>query len=371
MTVVAQPVTATRRSGPVGTNERIHALDIIRGFALFGMVLVHFHQKMRADTAGIEDLIPWGVWILVEQKAWGTFALLFGAGFAILLRRLEARGRRDADLRATSRHARGRRHRRRGGLRFPHPVRVRVLLVLLVVRRWPDRALLALAIGAAAARPAVAIFRPLPANLATQVAGLSRAVDLAAAQGSYTALLSARWALFVASFPPGWRGLLPDANLALFILGLLAVRNGVFDKPLRHVRLIAGWMTFGFVSWALAWIAPIESGLGIIDDQWLCFTYVGGMVLLIAYHPQWVSRLALVGFAGRMALTNYLVQAIALDVLSSGYGAHLKLRPYAYLGAAVCLFGGEALASRLWLTRFSYGPLERIWRSATYATFRP
>src|SRR5215467_11315966 len=91
MTLVA--ATATRRSAPVRTNERIQALDITRGFALFGMILVHFHQKMRIDVTGVEDLIPWGVWILVEQKAWGTFALLFGAGFAILLRRLEARGR--------------------------------------------------------------------------------------------------------------------------------------------------------------------------------------------------------------------------------------------------------------------------------------
>ena len=54
--------------------------------------LVHFHQLLRLEVKGPEDLIPWAVWILLEQKAWGTFAFLFGAGFALLVGRLDARG---------------------------------------------------------------------------------------------------------------------------------------------------------------------------------------------------------------------------------------------------------------------------------------
>lgn len=370
MTVVAQPATATRRSGPIAPNERIQALDIIRGFALFGMILVHFHQKMRLETSGVEDLIPWGVWIFVEQKAWGTFALLFGAGFAILLRRLERRGagvvpiylRRLATLALFGVIA-------EVGFGF-HILFAYACwgLVLLVVRQWPARALLAAAAGAAAAKPVVAQLLPQAAGAAAHAAALSKAVDAAAVQGSYAALLSDRWALFAASFPPAWRDVLPDSNLALFIVGLLAVRMRVFDEPLRHVRLISVWMAFGCVSWALAWTAPIGSGLGIIQDQWLCFTYVGAIVLLLAYRPWWTSRLAIAGFAGRMALTNYMVQAMVLDALSSGYGAHLKLRPFVYLPAAVLLFAAVALASRAWLKRFAFGPLERAWRLATYAT---
>ena len=79
-------------TSPVTADDRLHALDVLRGLALFAMIVVHFHQKMRRETAGLDDLIGWFVYIFVEQKAWGTFAFLFGAGFAILLRRLEARG---------------------------------------------------------------------------------------------------------------------------------------------------------------------------------------------------------------------------------------------------------------------------------------
>src|SRR4029079_13239861 len=79
-------------AAPIEADRRLVALDVLRGLALLGMILVHFHQKMRAEASGVEDLIGWAVWVLVEQKAWATFASLFGAGFSILLRRLEQRG---------------------------------------------------------------------------------------------------------------------------------------------------------------------------------------------------------------------------------------------------------------------------------------
>ena len=78
---------------PVSLDERIHTLDILRGLALLGMILVHFHQHMEIEASGAERLIGWVTWVRVETKAWGVFALLFGAGFAVLLRNLERRGR--------------------------------------------------------------------------------------------------------------------------------------------------------------------------------------------------------------------------------------------------------------------------------------
>src|SRR4029079_7042780 len=81
-----------RDSPGVTRSERIVTLDILRGLALFGMILVHFHQEMEMPATGTEDLVGWAVWIGVESKAWATFAFLFGAGLAILMRNLEARG---------------------------------------------------------------------------------------------------------------------------------------------------------------------------------------------------------------------------------------------------------------------------------------
>ena len=56
--------------------ERLHALDILRGLALFGMILVHLKNLAGREVTGLEGWIPWGVGVFVEQKAWGTFAFL-------------------------------------------------------------------------------------------------------------------------------------------------------------------------------------------------------------------------------------------------------------------------------------------------------
>jgi hypothetical protein len=54
-------------------------------------------------------------------------------------------------------------------------------------------------------------------------------MEAALQQRHYLPLLSARWAHFAGTFPHTWRELLPDVNLALFVIGLLAVRHHVLD----------------------------------------------------------------------------------------------------------------------------------------------
>jgi uncharacterized protein len=372
---------------PLPADERLHALDILRGLALFGMILVHFHQKMRLDASGLEDLIGWGVYVLVEQKAWGTFAFLFGVGFAVLLRRLEARGAPVVPI-----------YLRRLGTLAAFGVVAEVCfgfqilfayaawgLALLVIRRWSTPALLATAVLGAAARPvAFALGAAVPFQIAPRPA-LRQAVELAQHQGHYLTLLSARWALFLGTLPHVWTDFLPDTNLALFALGLLAVRYRVVDEPRRHARLIAAGMGFGVIAWATSWLVlrhlpttgqprldeALSQGFGILQDQWLCLGYLGAVLLLLAYHPVWTARLAPFGQAGRMALTNYMLQAALLDILASSYGLGLKLRPYVYAPAAVLCFGGVAVVSVAWLRRYRFGPLEWVWRTLTYAHRQP
>jgi len=384
---------ATARLAPLDSDERLHALDILRGLALFGMILVHFHQKMRIEVTGIEDLIGWGVWVLVEQKAWGTFAFLFGVGFAVLLRRLEARGalilpiylRRLATLAVFGLIA-------EVGFGFQILLEYACWgLALLVIRRWSTRALLIAAALSACGRPVAAELSSLHAwwaGVTLPPAGSSsyqQVVEAAARYSNYANVVSARWAFFLGSLPHTWRDVLPDVNLALFILGLLAVRYRVLDEPKRHLWLIVRWMALGAFAWATGWLVlsrlpstgipgagePLAYGFGIVQDQWLCLTYIGAVVLLLAYRPAWTQRLALFGRAGRMALTNYMLQAMVLDVLASRYGFGLKLRPYVYVVAAALLFAIEAAFSSIWLKHYRFGPLEWLWRTVTYARRQP
>ena len=393
MSSLAPPaaVVAPGAPAPIDADERLHSLDILRGLALAGMILVHFHQRLEKPAAGVEDLIGWFVWIFVEQKAWGTFAFLFGVGFAVLLRRLESRGaavvpvylRRLAGLALFGIIA-------QVGLGFHVLFEYAYWgLVLLAVRHWRTRTLLALAVLAVCARPivveATALYTwwsatPPAAPSPNLFTGAEEATRIA----TYGATLATRWTLFLATLPRHWRDFLPGANLALFILGLLAVRHRVIDEPTRHVSLIRGVMIFGAASWALSWTVrilpavpkplvdwPVKSAFGLVQDQWLTFTYVGGVLLFLAYRPRWVERLRPFGVTGRMALTNYMLQAAVFDVLGSAYGFNLKLRPYAYLVAVPILFAAQAAFSAAWLARYRFGPLEWLWRCMTYARLQP
>ena len=118
-------------------------------------------------------------------------------------------------------------------------------------------------------------------------------------------------------------------------------------------------------------IARLAGGFGWIRGLWLTFTYMGIILLLVAANPVWLTRLAWFGWAGRTALTSYMLQIILLDVLFSNYALGLSLRPLAGAALAVALFLTNVAFSRWWLARHPYGPLEWLWRSATYARWQP
>jgi uncharacterized protein len=381
---------------PVSHDERVHTLDILRGLALLGMILVHLHQHMELDASGAESLIGWVTWVGVETKAWGVFALLFGAGFVLLLRNLERRGapvaafylRRLAALAIFGLIA-------EAGFGFQILLEYAIWGVpLLLIRKWPSRALMIVAVLAVAVAPAVYAVSVLvrqagPAPAAGQASPVARSNPLAAlhaaeATGRYLPVLRVRFANMRAKYG-SWTTYLPGSSFALFVIGVLAFRHGVFTHPRTQTRLISGAMAFGFTSWALTWIVyaygltvssptwrpALLSAFGLIQDQWLCLTYAGGVILLVAYRPLWESRLRLFGVAGRMALTNYLLQIAVLDVLASSYGARLRVRPLISVGLTAVLFGSLAMFSRWWLTRFRFGPAEWLWRAATYLRWPP
>jgi uncharacterized protein len=75
-------------------------------------------------------------------------------------------------------------------------------------------------------------------------------------------------------------------------------------------------------------------------------------------------------FAGRMALTNYMMQIILLEVLFTPKGFGLTVPAPLVFPGAIALFALQVVLSRWWLSRFAAGPLEWIWRSFTYGRWQ-
>ena len=85
---------------------------------------------------------------------------------------------------------------------------------------------------------------------------VNAAVEAAERQPRYRVLLAARLS-HMAWFHRQPFFFLPGATLTLFIVGLLLVRHGVFERPLAHGDVLAGLATFGVVSWLVSnWLVP-------------------------------------------------------------------------------------------------------------------
>jgi uncharacterized protein len=84
---------------PVASDERIQALDVVRGFALIGILMmnVEFFNRataqlgsgMQTGLSGANLWVSYFVQYFVVGKFWTIFSLLFGMGFAVMLTRAE------------------------------------------------------------------------------------------------------------------------------------------------------------------------------------------------------------------------------------------------------------------------------------------
>lgn len=393
----------TTATSPV-ERDRIQVLDVLRGIALLGMFLVHFSDFSTGGN-GTDEVYRRAVYLLFEERFWATFGILFGVGFAIQLRRADARGEAFA-----ARYVRRLVTLAAFGFAAHAFFGFNVLLgyaawgfALLLFRRWSVRALVIAtavsamslnlyAIARVSYRAATIGEQAVRAEMASKVAAMRefRAANQKAQQSpSYRAVFAARLAHMRWFYAQSY-SFLPVNTLTLFLLGLLGLRLGLFDEPERHRRLIASIAVFGVVSWAVSWwVLPLmpertgptfiggviltsaQYGFGLVRAMWLAFAYIGVVLLLVARDRAWLRRLAAFAWTGRMALTNYMIQIAILDLSFSKYALGIEVRPLVGLTLALALFFIDAMFSRWWLARFRYGPFEWLWRSATYARWQP
>jgi uncharacterized protein len=374
----------------VQPSERILSLDVLRGLALFGMLIVHFYDH-AGEGAGISALAQAGVGLLLSGRAYAMFALLFGAGFALQLARARSRGvpftatylRRLAVLALFGAVAHG---------IFGFNVLLGYAVwgaVLLLVQRWSTRVLVVLALltsygsmtyymgRTVVRRQTMTLDERKAANVAMQAdftAGWAL-LDEARDQPSLAAAVPYRVRNMAWFYSQAW---FVGMGLHLFLWGMVAIRLGYLQRPERHMRalaLIAGaslaaWiagMSLNLLGLEQPWLAMLLGWLMSPSQECLMFFYGAVVLLLLAKSRSVTRRLAWFAWPGRAALTNYFIQIVTIDLLLSRYGLGLgKFAAWAVVPAAVGMFGMQLLASRWWFARYQVGPLEWIWRALTH-----
>ena len=358
--------------------KRIASLDVIRGVAVLGILLmnvVNFGISVPAyfnldfDDSGsvLDRSVGIAGELLADQKFMAIFSLLFGAGIVLFHERAVLKGRRAVWLSLW-------RNLLLAVIGFLHTLvwDGDVLLVyavcapfVILARRWSDITLAVLGVGLVALPPALAV--AAQASVAPDGVGL----------GEY-------WGVVGEMNDAVGIWLLTDffARAAgLMLLGVVAYRRGFvtaeLDRGTYRRWAIAGcsfgilsagtgvvWLHMSDFSTDVAVIASIPNTVGTIP---FALGIVAIVILAIPYLGRAGQRLAAVG---RMALTNYLAQTALCVTL---FGAVLDADPSrtALLGVVGAIWLLQLWWSIWWLDRFQYGPVEWLWRAATYRIIPP
>ncbi|MEV4630552.1 DUF418 domain-containing protein [Micromonospora sp. NPDC049523] len=385
---VDPPVDIT---GKAGDGARIGDLDALRGFALFGILVVNiaffasgypFHLiPDPAYGSWVDQGTRWLVEFLFTMKFYLLFSFLFGYSFTLQIDSAVRRGVTFAP-----------RFRRRLAGLFVLGVLHAVFLfhgdilttyallglVLLAARGMRPKTASTLA---AALLGLVAL---LIALVAVRGGGLvpDDAVAVDAGARSTEALGGGLGSVLVEhlrAMPAMISALLVQGPLALcaFLVGLAAGKVRLLADVTRHQVLLRRVQQVGYpIGLAGALVFAIGGGtanltglvLSILTAPLLMAAYVA--TALRGFHTGWGHRLAgILAPAGRMALSNYLGQSVAAVLIFTGIGLGLvgRVAPLPTLLIAVGIFGGQLLFSAWWLARFRYGPVEWLLRSWTEA----
>ncbi|MFF3689731.1 DUF418 domain-containing protein [Streptomyces sp. NPDC002187] len=397
--------TTSATAAPDSAVERLAAVDALRGFALFGILMVNTTYLASAyHGTGVEDpgfdgplvgAVRSVVATFFEAKFFLLFSFLFGYSFTLQL----------ASTKRTQARFAPRFLRRLAGLFVLGVAHAVVLFPGDILTTYAILGLILLALHRI--RPRTAVRTAMVLFTVTAAAYLLLALALWSAGGSVNEVSAAADAARAtdalrgdaASVIAAHLAQLPDvvfilvffqapAALAAFLLGLAAGKHQALADITRDGRLLRRLQIWGFsvglcggVVYAHASLAHpatayqvLALGIDVITAPLLAAAYAA-TILRLANGRRARTVIAALAPAGRMTLTNYLTQSLVCALLFTGYGAGLvgRIPPAGIAVIALVLFAVQAVASRWWLSRHPYGPAEwglRAWTTLSWPTWK-
>lgn len=380
--------------------NRIDIADVLRGVAVLGIVLLHsiehfnFYRFPETSSCGFLafcDKAVWdGLFFTFSGKAYAIFSLLFGFTFFIQDSRRKTLGK-DFRPRFVWRLALLFVWGNINAAFFPGEVLVLFALtglVLPLTARLADKWVLAIA--------GVMLLQPdFIYNIVAAFAGRS---DPDAVQAFVPYWKANMDALETGNFLTSIRSNLWDGQMfsllwardfgrmmqapALMMIGMLIGRRGLFAGTDANIRFWArAAMTGLIIFFPLKGIADMipeyvgnESAafyLGQLLGAWhkLAFmVFMMGALIVLFYRTKLQNTLMKIAPYGRMSLTMYITQSLIGSFLFFPWGLGLgsRLGSTASLGIAIAIFAVQYTFAVLWLRRYKQGPLEYIWKKATW-----
>jgi uncharacterized protein len=399
---------------PTRSGERLEILDVLRGFALYGVLLANTMvlysgfiflspEERAARLRPVDELVIFLGHLFVDGKAMALLTFLFGLGFSLQLERAQRLSPDGRGVVGT--------HLRRVGALFLIGIGHVLLLWwgdilwgyaiagsgLLLFRRVRGRRLLIFGLALVfvphivASLPVVAQALKAVTPLPEGGAAFPKRV-LAAITGHDRLLLTKMHVqqayYFVGRF---WVPYFPEL-LGRFLIGYWAGTTRLFQDaekrlPLFRKLAVLG-VGIGLVGSAMPPVGrtlqqhhhvvlpeiafQLLGPLAALGVMALACGYAATVVLLLRA-PGWRRVLRLFAPAGQMALSTYLGQSVLSTFVFYGFGLGLapNVRPATLVPITVAIFALLGLFAHLWLSRFRFGPMEWLWRSLTYGRIQP
>jgi uncharacterized protein len=401
-------------AGPVHERERIQALDLLRGFAVLGILVMNIQSFSQIFASYLNPTAPGGglegagywIWLanhlLAEEKMMAIFCMLYGAGLVLLTSRIEARGRSPWRI-----------YLRRSfwllifGLMHAYLLWSGDILVSYALcgvavyrfRKMPpawllSRGLVVLAIGSIIFLMAGWTMPYWPKSQVVmfeqtiwQPSAHEVAAEITAYRGGWLAQMPFRAAESFMTDTSGfffltlWRaGGLMLVGMALYKLGLLT--GSLSARVYRNLGLAGALFGFPLIAYgvhsnfAAHWNGRYAFFTGSQFNYWgsLGISLAWICLLMLVLKAQVLGGLVrLLMAAGRMAFSNYILETLLCTFLFYGHGLGLFAR-FNRLQEAGVVVGVWAIVlafSWFWMRHFYFGPLEWLWRSLTYGVREP
>ncbi|MFC1740345.1 DUF418 domain-containing protein [Pseudomonadota bacterium] len=401
--MVRMPVPS--RIGPTSTQTRIRSIDAVRGFALFGVLLVNmfnFGAYSPEWTGTADQAFSATMHLLFETKSLRLFSLLFGFGFALQMVRVASLD--DGSIGFYFRRLFflflfGMAHALfyDGDILMEYAI---LGLVLVLFSKVPNLVLLALACLLLAAFPVGnLVHSPGEEEVAMQLED-EWPLEVLRAGHPYLGSVMDVFEENIAAIPPQiWSGLhQPESSLTIFamlLLGFFIGRSRIIHEKESNIFLlkrVCYWgLGTGIAAAVLEWWLSRQFGYSVYlvnqstervrvlgDALFACGSTAmalgyGAGIVLLARRQEWQVVLKPLTNAGRMALTVYLSGTLMFTLLfyGWGFGQLYRLGPAATTAFAVLFFAVQLMFCNWWLQRFRFGPAEWLWRSLTYLKFQP
>ncbi len=407
--------------GPTLPSERFLSLDVLRGFALFGILAVNIQAfsmifPALANPTVYGDLTGLNYWVAMLTQLFASlkfitlFSLLFGAGILLMTRNIEKKGGKSTAI-----------HYRRMlwliliGLLHAYVLWYGDILVsyglcgllVFVFRKMSPRKLLI--IGLIGICIASLIFLVLDWSIPywpeemvkTSMQSLHPDAETIAAE--VDAYCGGWWGQMVHRVPLAltlqtgaflvmvfWRTVgVMLIGMALLKWGILTAGRGTefegrfdFKKLYRNFVIVGGsaGLAMAVVGWfnnfRHHWSLDYSLLEGQQSNYWgslfLAGAYIGGLMLI--YESGKLSFLTRsLAAVGRMAFSNYLMHTVICTTLFYGHGFGLfgKVSRTGQMLVVFLIFAFQMWLSPLWLKHFRFGPMEWVWRSLTYRKLQP